>query len=83
MDGQLSLFDGFITNVDEKPPIGTKVIFYYEGKNYPAVVTAHCGADYFYIEFTDRKPSDDNADIEKASGWHVSLRGYGTDWEYA
>lgn len=82
MDGQLSLFDGFITNVDEKPPIGTKVIFYYEGKSYPAVVAAHCGADYFYIKLTGRKPSDDNELVSDSDGWHISLKGYGTDWRY-
>lgn len=83
MDGQVSLFDGFVDNPNEKPSIGTKVIFHYEGKNYPAYVSYHCGHDYFVIIFTDRKPSDDNPDVGLCSGWHVSMRGKNKDWSLA
>lgn len=82
MQGQISLFDGFIDNSNEKPDIGTKVIFFYEGKQYPAVVTAHCGQDWFYITFTDRQPADDDPEVDDSGGWHVSLRGKGKDWCY-
>lgn len=81
MDGQVSLFDGFVENPSEKPAIGTKVIFHYNGKDYPAYVSYHSGFDFFVIIFTDRKPSDDNPDIGKGSGWNVSMRGRGTDWD--
>ena len=83
MDGQISLFDGFIKDTEEKPEIGTKVIFFYEGKQYNAVVTSHCGLDWFYIKFTDKQPSDDDPEVDDSGGWHISVRGKGKDWEYA
>ena len=76
MDGQISLFDELIQNPEDKPFIGTKVLFHYKGKSYPAIVTAHCGYDFFYIEFIGNKPQESN------SGWHVSMRGYKKDWDY-
>lgn len=83
MDGQVSLFDGLIDDPNKMPDVGTKVIFHYEGKDYPAYVSYHCGLDYFVIVFTDRKPSDDDPQIAVSSGWHVSVRGRGKDWDLA
>lgn len=84
MAEQISLFDGFLDDPSVKPPIGTKVIFFYEGKRYPAIVTSHCGEtyDFFYIKFTGRQPSDDDSEVKDSGGWHVSMRGKGKDWCY-
>lgn len=76
IDGQISIFDELIQNPKDKPFIGTKVLFYYKGQFYPAIVTAHCGYDFFYIKFTGKKPHEGNL------GWHVSMRGYKKDWDY-
>lgn len=82
-EGQMSLFDGFLKEeCDTKPSIGTKLIFHYEGNDYPCVVASHCGFDFFWIKFTGRKPADDLNDVEDTGGWHLSLRGYGTDWDF-
>ena len=82
MDGQLNLFDGLVDDPNKKPEIGTKVIFFYNGNQYPAVVSDHCGFDYFYIEFTGRKPADDDSDVSNCPGWHVCMRGRKKDWDY-
>ena len=76
-EGQLSLFDGLLKNEGYiKPAIGTKIVFIRDGKEYPCIVDNYCGYDYFWVRFTDRKPTDD------AEGWHLSLRGYGESWKY-
>ena len=80
MQGQLSLFDGFIEKPNEKPAIGTIVIFHYNGKDYPARVQEHSYTDSFIVIFIDRRPCDDNADMQTASGWHLNMRGYGEKW---
>lgn len=85
-EGQMSLFDGMLKEIcDTKPEIGKKLIFHYNGKDYPCVVDCHCGYDVFYIKFTGRQPSDDFPEVGKieSRGWHVSLRGYKKDWDYA
>jgi hypothetical protein len=75
-EGQLSIFDGFLTELcDTKPEIGRKLVFIYEGQEYPCIVEAHCGYDFFWVRFTDNAP-------EHAEGWHLSLRGYGESWKY-
>lgn len=86
-EGQISLFevfDGKILNeiCHTKPAVGKNLIFHYKGKDYPCVVDKHCGYDFFHIEFTDRQPSDDFPEVEKNTGWHVSLRGYKRDWDF-
>ena len=82
MDGQISFFDIGVRDINAKPAIGAKVVFYYEGKSYPAVVRGHMGGDHFYIVFDDKRPCDDNPEISTSSGWHVSVRGYKKDWDY-
>ena len=82
MDGQVSLFDIGVRDITHKPPVDTKVIFFYEGKSYPAIVTAHCGGDFFYITFTGRQPSDDNPEVDNGGGWHIAVRGFKKDWDY-
>lgn len=75
-----------MNNVDlEKPAIGLSVVFFYNGNTYPAVVSAHCGMDFFYINFIGRTPLDDYPkDFRPAgtTGWHISLRGYKESWDY-
>lgn len=76
MEGQMSLFDGFLTEVcDTKPEIGRRLVFIYDGKEYPCKVEVHCGYDYFWVRFDEPGPVS-------APGWHISLRGYGKDWRY-
>ena len=78
MNGQLSLFNGLlIEECDTKPDIGTELIFHYDGLDYPCKVKSHCGMDYFYIVFIGEQTAGDT------DGWHVSLRGYKKDWDYA
>lgn len=80
---QMSLFGGLLKEqCDTKPEVGTRLIMHYNGKDYPCVVDAHCGFDFFYVKFTDRKPSDDNLRLSNTAGWHLSLRGYLKDWEF-
>ena len=72
MDGQMSLFDGFLTEVcDTKPEIGRELECLIDGIH-PCVVDAHCGYDFFHVRFMD----------EESEGWHLSLRGYGKSWRY-
>lgn len=83
IEGQLSLFDGFLKNEGYiKPAIGTKILFILDGKEYHCIVDTHCGYDFFWVRFTDRKPSDDDEEIDDTEGWHLSLRGYGKSWKY-
>lgn len=83
MNGQMSLFDGFLKEIcDTKPEIGTRLVFNYRGKHYDGVVAAHCGHDFFWIEFTERKPSDDFNNVADSDGWHLSLRGYQKSWDF-
>lgn len=82
-EGQLSLFDGLLKNEGyTKPAIGTKIVFILDGKEYNCIVDTHCGHDFFWVRFTDRKPSDDDEEIDDSGGWHLSLRGYGKSWKY-
>ena len=79
----MSLFSGFLKEkCDTKPEIGAKLIFHYEGHDYDCIVESHCGYDFFYVTLPGRKPSDDFIDIEDTGGWHLSLRGYGTEWDF-
>lgn len=75
-EGQISLFSGFLTEqCDTKPEIGTELIFHDDdGKDYECVVDAHCGYDFFHVEFLNESPSE--------YGWHISLRGYGKRWDF-
>lgn len=80
---QMSLFGGMLKEVcDTKPEIGTKLVMHYEGNDYPCVVTAHCGFDFFYVKFIDAKPHDNDTDVDDTDGWHLSLRGYMKDWDF-
>lgn len=82
-EGQMSLFSGFLKEkCSVKPEIGRKLIFHYEGKDYIAQVTKHCGWDFFYINFLGKTPADDDEKIGKTEGWHVCLRGYKEDWDF-
>lgn len=81
---QISLFNGILTEIcDTKPEIGTKLVFHYAGGDYDCIVAKHCGFDFFWVEFTGRKPSDDFKDLGDSDGWHVSLRGYKKDWSFS
>lgn len=81
--GQMSLFDGMLTELcDTKPEIGRKLTFHYMGKDHECTVAAYCGADFFYVEFTGRQPSDDYPEVDDSGGWHISLRGYKKDWDF-
>lgn len=83
-EGQMSLFDGMLKEIcDTKPAVGKKLIFHFKGKDYPCVVDTHCGHDFFYIKFTDRQPSDDFPEVAESGGWHISLRGYKKNLDYA
>ena len=80
---QMSLFGGLLKEMyDTKPYIGTRLVMYLEGKEYPCVVTAHCGFDFFYVKFTGRKPHEDNPELDSTDGWHLSLRGYMDSWDF-
>lgn len=86
-EGQVSLFDVFDEKTlngicHTKPAVGKSLVLHYKGKDYPCIVNKHCGYDFFHIEFTDRQPSDDFPEVEKNTGWHVSLRGYKRDWDF-
>lgn len=82
-EGQMSLFSGFLKEkCDTKPEIGTRLVFHYGGKDYDCVVADHCGFDFFWIKFTERKPSDDFNNLGNLDGFHISLRGYKKDWDY-
>ena len=84
MDGQMTLFDGKLTNFCEvKPEIGSRLVFKLNGVDYPCTVETHCGYDFFWVRFTDRTPHDDDPTIEESDGWHLSLRGYGKNWWFA
>lgn len=81
--GQISLFSGMLKEqCDTKPDIGTELVFHYKGKDYPCVVTTHCGYDFFFVKFSDAKPHDNNPEVENTDGWHLSLRGYKKDWDF-
>ncbi len=84
MDGQMTLFDGILTDICEvKPEIGSRLVFFYEGKEYPCIVEKHCGYDFFWVRFTGRRPQDDDEEIfEDCDGWHLSVRGYKQDWRF-
>lgn len=83
MMDQISLFDGMLKEIcDTKPAVGRYLIFHYKGNDYPCVVNQHCGYDFFYIKFTDSHPADDFVEVGKGVGWHISLRGYGRDWDF-
>ena len=83
MNGQMSLFDGRLTDVCEvKPEIGSRLVFQYDGKDYPCKVAAHCGYDFFYIKFTGRQPADDKPNIDRTGGWTISLRSFGKSWRW-
>ena len=75
MEGQMSLFDGFLTEIcDTKPEIGRELVFIHGGE-FPCVVDAHCGYDFFYVRFPGGGP-------DGAEGYHLSIRGYGKSWRY-
>ena len=81
--GQMSLFSGFLKeSCDTKPEIGTRLVFHYGGNDYDCVVASHCGFDFFWVEFIERKPSDDFKDLGNLDGFHISLRGYKKDWDF-
>ncbi len=82
MNGQITMFDELVQDPEERPFIGTEVVFYYEEKKYDAVVVKHLGCDFVYIEFLDKRPGDDNPNIYHGKGWHISVRGYKKDWDY-
>lgn len=84
MTGQMSLFSGLLRETcDTKPEIGSRLIFHYKGLDYPCKVAKHCGWDFFWIEFTGRNPSADDVNVCDSGGWHISLKGYGKDWNFA
>ena len=75
-DGQISLFSGFIKEqCDTKPDIGQRLVFHHDGTDYDCIVDAHCGYDFFHVKFIGKMPED-------ASGYHLSLRGYGKSWDF-
>ena len=83
IDGQMTLFDGILTDICEvKPEVGTELIFIHDGHEYPCVVEQHCGYDFFYVRLTGRTPSDEDPDYEDCDGWHLSLRGYKNSWKF-
>lgn len=83
MNGQMTLFDGVLTDICEvKPEVGTELIFMIDGHEYPCVVERHCGYDFFYVRFTGRTPADDNPDYGESDGWHLSLRAYKDKWNF-
>lgn len=75
MDGQISLFDVGVKAVSSKPEVGAKVMFFYEGKSYPAYVSYYVNDLSFVIIFKDERPC-------AASGWHVSVKDYKNTWDY-
>ena len=80
---QMTLFDGRLTDVCEvKPEIGSRLVFIYEGKEYPCEVIDHCGYDFFYVRFTGRAPEDDDEQLAKTGGFHLSLRGFKEHWRF-
>lgn len=80
---QMSLFGGLLKETcDTKPEIGTRLVMHYDGNDYPCVVAAHCGFDFFYVKFIDTKPHDNNPDVADSDGWHLSLKGYMKDWDF-
>ena len=83
MNGQMTIFDGILTNICEvKPEIGSKLIFVQDGHEYPCIVENHCGYDFFWVRFTGRTPRDDNEQYGESKGWHLSLRGFKTNWRF-
>ncbi len=79
-EGQISLFNGFLKEMcDTKPEVGTRLIFHYFSKDYECVVKSHCGHDYFYVEFTGRKPQNESHIMD---GYHLSLRCYKSVWDF-
>ena len=80
---QMSLFGGLLKErCDTKPEVGTRLVMHMNGNDYPCVVDAHCGFDFFYVKFTSRKPSDDDSRLDNTAGWHLSLRGYMESWDF-
>lgn len=79
MEGQMSLFDGWLTEYcDTRPAIGTELEFLYKDGVYPCVVEKHCGADFFWVRLTGDRPKGPY----DSGGWHLTIRGYGKDWRY-